>query len=232
MRGLATLLPTLITFWLLVKIWDFLWETVGRPIIGVAGWVVKGGRLTIPRGEEIDQYIRSLDWPQWVQQLLGVGVAIVLVYLIGLLIGNLIGRTMWRLAEATLIRIPIIRAVYPAVKQITDYLLSDHKGQFAGSRVVACQPHEKGIWSIGLITGPGLATLSESTGNEMVTVFVPSSPTAFSGYVLVVPRSEIVELPLKVEEAMRLLISGGVIHPPALTQKAGDPADSPPPAGA
>jgi uncharacterized membrane protein len=77
--------------------------------------------------------------------------------------------------------------------------------------VVAVQPHEKGIWSIGLVTGAGVKSLTDATGIEMVTVFVPSSPTSFSGYVLVVPRSEVVELPLKVEEAMRLLISGGVL---------------------
>ena len=81
--------------------------------------------------------------------------------------------------------------------------------------MVACQPHEKGIWSIGLITGPGLKAISDSTGEDMVTVFVPSSPTAFSGYVLVVPRQHVIELPMTVEEAMRLLISGGVIAPGA-----------------
>ena len=77
------------------------------------------------------------------------------------------------------------------------------------------QPHEQGIWSIGLVTGGGLRPLSEATGEEMVTVFVPSTPTAFSGYVLVVPRDAVVELPLTVEEAMRLLVSGGVIVPGA-----------------
>jgi uncharacterized membrane protein len=112
-------------------------------------------------------------------------------------------------------KIPVIRAIYPAVKQITDFVLQERKPQFQASRVVACQPHEKGIWSIGLVTGPGIKSLSESTGEEMVTVFVPSSPTAFSGYVLVVPRNTVVELPMTVEEAMRLLISGGVIAPGA-----------------
>lgn len=63
------------------------------------------------------------------------------------------------------------------------------------------------------MTGPGLLSLSEATGEEMVTVFVPSTPTAFTGYVLVVPRASVVELPLSVEEAMRLLVSGGVIVP-------------------
>ncbi len=226
MRGLAALLPTLITLWLLIKVWDFLYESVGGPMLWLGNKMLEGGRLTLPRGDELDLYVRSLEWPAWAVQILAVALAIVLIYIVGLLVGNLIGRTMWRVAEATLIRIPIVRAVYPAVKQITDYLLADRKSQFAGSRVVACQPHEQGIWSIGLVTGPGLPPLSEATGNEMVTVFIPSSPTAFSGYVVVVPRSGIVELPLKVEEAMRLLISGGVIQPRNLSTKDTVPAES------
>jgi uncharacterized membrane protein len=80
-------------------------------------------------------------------------------------------------------------------------------------RVVAIEPHAKGIWSVGLVTGGGLRPLSESVGQDMVTVFIPSTPTAFTGYVVVVPRETLVELPLTVEEAMRLLVSGGVIEP-------------------
>jgi uncharacterized membrane protein len=110
-------------------------------------------------------------------------------------------------------RIPLIRAIYPAVKQVTDFVLADKKNQFAGSRVVAVEPHAKGIWSIGLVTGAGIRRLSDALGTDMVTVFIPSSPTAFSGYVLVVPRESVVELPLTVEQAMRLLLSGGVIDP-------------------
>src|SRR5204862_6177067 len=102
---------------------------------------------------------------------------------------------------------------YPAVKQVTDFILTERGSQFLGNRVVAVQPHAKGIWSIGLVTGGGLAPLESATNADMVTVFVPSSPTAFSGYVLVVPRDHVVELPLKVEEAMRLLVSGGVLAP-------------------
>lgn len=136
------------------------------------------------------------------------------VYLAGLLVGNFIGRTAWRALEVAVMKVPFVRAIYPAVKQVTDFVLAERSGQFQSSRVVAVQPHEKGIWSIGLVTGAGLRGLEKGTGGrEMVTVFVPSSPTAFSGYVLVVPREEVVELPMTVEEAMRLLVSGGVIVP-------------------
>jgi uncharacterized membrane protein len=75
------------------------------------------------------------------------------------------------------------------------------------------RPHHDNIWSVGLVTGPGIKTLSDAVGSEMVTVFVPSSPTAFSGYVLVVPRDRVIELPLTVEDAMRLLVTGGVSQP-------------------
>jgi len=126
---------------------------------------------------------------------------------------------MWRIAEIAVMKIPIIRAIYPAVKQVTDFVIADKSSQFQGSRVVAVQPHEKGIWSIGLVTGGGLPSLSSATGEEMVTVFVPSSPTAFSGYVLVVPRQSAIELPLTVEEAMRLLVSGGVLVPSGIEGK-------------
>lgn len=210
MRGLATLLPTLITLSVLFYIWNFLWENLGRHLI----FVVKSVWLSI--GDQPAGYIgRYWSDDLFRTRLVGVIMAIIAVYIVGLLVGNLIGRTVWKLGEVLAMKIPVIRAIYPAVKQVTDFVLQERKPQFQASRVVAVQPHEKGIWSIGLITGPGLKALSDSTGEEMVTVFVPSSPTAFSGYVLVVPRQHVIELPMSVEEAMRLLISGGVIAPGA-----------------
>jgi uncharacterized membrane protein len=140
--------------------------------------------------------------------------AVLLVYFVGVIVGNFIGRAFYRLIETAVMRIPLVRAIYPSVKQVTDFVLRNRRTpQFTASRVVAVQPHEKNIWSIGLVTGAGLKSLSDAAGDEMVTVFVPSSPTAFTGYVLVVPRSGVVELPITVEEAMRMLVSGGVIVP-------------------
>lgn len=206
-RGLAALLPTLITLWVLIKVWGFLWESLGQYMIKLVE--LADDRKVLPSTQA--EQIRAMDLPPWAIELTGVLLAILLVYIVGLLVGNLIGRTMWRLAERLVMRIPVVRAVYPAVKQVTDYLLSDQRTQFSGSRVVAVRPHDNGIWSIGLVTGPGIKSVTEKIGQETVTVFIPSSPTAFSGYVLVVPRSEVVDLPIKVEEAMRLLISGGVL---------------------
>ncbi len=212
---MAALLPTLITLWLLVWAWNFLWESLGRHIIFGIKWMwLSMAESGLVRPEPAGYIGRYWSEDRLLTRIIGVGLAVVLVYLIGVIAGNFIGRTFYRIAERAVMRIPLVRAVYPAVKQVTDFLLTKRgQGQFAGSRVVAVQPHASEIWSIGLVTGGGVKPLSDATGEEMVTVFVPSSPTAFSGYVMVAPRKHVIELPLTVEEAMRLLVSGGVIVP-------------------
>jgi uncharacterized membrane protein len=212
---MAALLPTLITLWLLVKLWEFLWEALGRHIIfairqiwsKLSDW---GFVSEAPAG-----YIyRKLPSESFRVQVCGVLLAIILVYVVGVLVGNFIGRQFWRLGELAAMRVPLVRAIYPAVKQITDLFLADKSGPFKGSRVVAVQHRAQEVWTIGLVTGPGLRALSDITGDETVSVFVPSTPTAFSGYVVLVPRQSVVELPITVEDAMRLLVSGGVLAPP------------------
>jgi len=218
--GLKALLPTLITISVVLWVWDLLWVHLGQHLITAIKWT--WSRLSdeglLPFRPNL--YI-SIYWSEEKVQtrVVGVLLAVLAVYIVGLLVGNLIGRTFWKLGEGLVMRIPIIRAIYPAVKQVTDFVLADRKEHFQANHVVAVQPHSGGIWSIGLVTGNGLPTLTERVGEEMVTVFVPSSPTAFSGYVLVVPRSSVVELPMTVEEVMRLLVSGGVIEPNSMLKR-------------
>ncbi len=213
-RGLAAVLPTLITLLLLIKLWEILWEYLGQHII----WLIKlaSARLHGAGGIGYVKWTWEQNVPHWAEELLGVMLAIVLVYFVGLIVGNFLGRTAWRLLETAVMRVPLIRAIYPAVKQVTDFVLADRKTTIQASRVVAVRPHSDEIWSIGLVTGPGLKSLSDMVGQEMITVFIPSSPTSFSGYVLVVPQDRGVELPLSVEEAMRLLGTGGVSGPGVL----------------
>ena len=216
LRGLKTLLPTLITLYLVVWAWDFLWEQVGQHLI----WLIQNLQYQFAGSTAQWGAVRRF-WTNdrgdftWWAQLFGVSMAVMMVYVVGLLVGNLIGRTFWKLGESLVMKLPVVRAIYPAVKQVTDFVLQE-RTTLQGSRVVACRPHANEIWSIGLVTGTGLKTLSDLIGDELVSVFIPSSPTAFTGYVVMVPRSAVVELPLKVEEAMRLLISGGVLTPGAL----------------
>lgn len=224
MRGLAALLPTLITLSILFWVLDFLWSAVGQHLIWVVRWL---WLELIERGVLAEQPARYV-YRVWAEdrlhtRVVGVLLAIVLVYIVGLLIGNLIGRTFWAIAERNVMKIPIIRAIYPAVKQVTDFILQDRRVQLSGGRVVAVRMHNSDVWSIGLVTGQGLTQVSDATGDETVTVFVPSSPTSFSGYVVVVPRRSLIELPVKTEEAMRMLVSGGVLVPPGITPGGGSP---------
>jgi uncharacterized membrane protein len=216
-RGLATLMPTLITLWLLIWAWNFLWDNIGQYIINLIAfvWWEACDRRWFGIEFQAPHYIyqEALDPSKLSTHILGVGLSIVLVYFLGVFVANLIGRAFWGVAERAVLRIPLVRAIYPAVKQVTDFVLADRTHQFQGSRVVAVQPHEQNIWSIGLVTSTRHWTLGDNGPEEMMTVFVPSTPTSFSGYVLVVPRSRVVELPMTVEEAMRLLVTGGLIMP-------------------
>jgi uncharacterized membrane protein len=217
--GLKALLPTLITLSLVLWLWDQLWEHIGQYLILAIRYIWSWLSDEKMVQDAPIEYIRYYWSGEKVQtHVVGVLLAVLAVYVVGLIAGNLIGRTFWKLGEELVLKIPIIRAIYPAVKQITDFVLADHKEQFSANRVVAVQPHSGGIWSIGLVTGTGLRSLTDRIGEEMLTVFIPSSPTAFSGYVLIVPRSSVVELPMTVEEVMRLLVSGGVIEPGAKAQ--------------
>jgi len=216
-------------------VFDFLWNSIGWYLVELVkiAWLrlVDAGIANPTSGGQIR---RSLSEDQWFTKPLGVGLALLLIYAVGLLVGNFLGRAFYLAAERLLLRVPVIKLVYPTFKQITEFVLADKERQFEGSRVVAVRPHSRGIWSIALVTGHGLPPLSEASRDQTVTVFVPSSPAAFSGYVMVAPRSEVVELPMTVEEAMRLLVSGGVVAPGG--KRAGSeiripPAGSPAPDG-
>jgi uncharacterized membrane protein len=143
--------------------------------------------------------------------LLGFVLAIILVYFVGLFLSGFMGRAAWRGAERLLSRIPLIRAVYPSIKQITDFLFSERRVEFSG--VVAAEYPRKGIWSVGLSTGAPMKHIQRRIHGDFVTVFIPSSPTPLTGYVITVPREDVIDLNLTIDEALRFVISGGVIKP-------------------
>ncbi len=143
--------------------------------------------------------------------LVGFAIAIVLVYFVGFFLASFIGRTSWRATEGLLLRIPLIKAVYANVKQVTDFLLTERSVEF--SDVVAVQYPRKGVWSLGLSTGAPIKQLQTNVSDELVTVFIPSSPTPITGYVIQVPRRDVIELNMSIDEGLRFTISAGVIKP-------------------
>ena len=157
----------------------------------------------------------SVTLGNWaVFNLIGIVLAVILIYIAGLLVTSFIGRRFYRLGENLIARVPLIRNVYPAVKQVTDFLFggsAEDKLEF--NRVVAVQYPRKGLWSVGMVTGETMAKIQEAAGEPCLTVFIASSPTPFTGYVITVPKSDTVDLPISVEDALKFAVSGGVVIP-------------------
>jgi len=124
-----------------------------------------------------------------------------------------VGKGLWRYIEKLILNAPFLRRVYPYIKQITDFLLDQDRKEKLFVRAVGVEYPRKGIWSIGLVTGEGLPQLVKSERKEFLTILIPTSPTPFTGFVIMVPKKDTIELDITVEEAMRFTISGGVITP-------------------
>jgi len=151
----------------------------------------------------------------WAVRLIGLLVAIFAVYLAGRLVGGWVGRVAYRQLERAITSLPVIKKIYSWIKQIVDFLFSNQNKAMQFRRVLAVEYPKKGVWSVGFQTGTSLRALDDVVGTEAVTIFIPSSPTPFTGYTITVPVSSTVELPLTVEEAIGFTISGGVLRPPS-----------------
>ena len=149
---------------------------------------------------------------RWYMNLVGILAAIIAVYTAGRMLGGYLGRRLYKRIEDVITSLPVFKQVYPSVKQVVDFLFGDEQ-PIKFNRVVAVQYPRKGIWSVGFLTGDSLAAIESLTGGEAVTVFVPSSPTPFTGYTITVPKGDVLDLALTVDEALRFAVSGGVLVP-------------------
>ncbi len=147
----------------------------------------------------------------WYMDLIGLFVAIIAVYIAGRLVGGFLGRSTYRRLERFITTLPIFKQVYPYVKQVVDFLFSDDQ-PIKFNRVVAVEYPRKGIWAVGFATGSPMRSITQRAGQSL-TIFIPSSPTPFTGYTITVPIDDVVDLPITVEEAMRYAVTGGVLIP-------------------
>lgn len=167
---------------------------------------------------------------RWYARFFGLVVALAFVYVAGRLVGGWVGRALFSVFERLLTSTPLIRQIYPSVKQIVGFFFSDGGGgdqRMKFSRVVLIQYPRDGVWTIGLLTGTAMRAIENESG-EALTVFIPSSPTPFTGWTVTVRREDVHELPITIDEALRYLVSGGVVVPP---HQEGPPRDPLPPKG-
>jgi len=143
---------------------------------------------------------------------LGVLVAIFVLIMIGFLTAGLVGRNLVSLGERLLDRMPVIRGVYAAVKQVLETVLKEQSKAFR--QVVLIQYPRKESWAIGFIAGETEGNVQRGTPRDVVNVFLPTTPNPTSGFLLFVPHDEIQELTMSVEEGIKMVVSGGIVTPP------------------
>lgn len=247
LRGLAVLLPSILTIWIFVWGYNFIQQNISVHINrGLVRLIVLVAEKHIDMTfEEAKAYLRATKpelaegemelraklpevrraakirklertWVNGHGSIAGFVVAVIAVGMLGAILASVVGKTLWRTVERFMTGTPILRKVYPYVKQVTDFLLAhEQNDKMPFSRVVAVEYPRKGIWSLGLVTGSGIRRVVESNRREFLTVLIPTSPTPFTGFVIMVPRKQTMDLDLTIEEAFRFLISGGVIAPGA-----------------
>jgi uncharacterized membrane protein len=153
----------------------------------------------------------------------GVGLLLVVVALtlVGALTAGFLGRVWMRFTEAIMGRTPVLRGLYSAIKQIFETVLAQKSQAFR--EVALIEYPRRGIWTIAFITGRTTDVIADLAGQEMVNVFVPTTPNPTSGFLLFLPKSDLKVLDMAVEDGLKLVISGGIVTPPErLTDKAWD----------
>jgi hydroxymethylbilane synthase len=269
LRGLALILPPILTVLILLYLWDLLNRKVGQPtnylIRYSVAYFIQESRTDLPESQAnewvglgrdrrngdarapfvprfvhqvvkenlqppekipekpvnlYERYLLFQYWQPYRLSFIGLLVAIVSVYFVGHFLATFIGRNIWKATEQTVFRLPIVRAVYPTVKEVIEFFLSEHKREY--NRVVAVEYPRRGIWSLGLVTGDAIRDLERATGTDLLTVFIPYTPYSVTGYIITLPRSEVIDLSLSVEEAFRFVMSGGVIRPDSAVSAATD----------
>ena len=141
----------------------------------------------------------------------GILFAISVLFLTGMLAANIFGRRLVAVWEWILNRIPLVRTVYNSVKQISTTLLDSRGKSFR--KVVMLEYPRKGIWSIGFLTNETVDIDIEPIADSLVAVFVPTTPNPTSGFIMLAPRADVIELEMTVEEGFKFIISMGVIIP-------------------
>lgn len=160
-------------------------------------------------GKYIKPIFERNEWPYYPG--MGIILTVILVTIIGFFVTNFLGRTVYSLFERILMRLPFFRQVYPAMKEIAMFIFSRERSTF--QQVVILEYPRKGIYSFGFITNDTSRRITEKLKTELVNVFVPSAPGPLTGYIVMIPRKDLTFPDMTVEEAVKLIVSGGVVNP-------------------
>jgi uncharacterized membrane protein len=142
---------------------------------------------------------------------LGVIVAVVVVLFTGVIVANLFGRKLVALWESLLSRIPLVSSVYSAVKQIAETMFSSSGQSFR--KVLLVEYPRKGMWTLAFQTGTEVGEAQCKTGRKVINIYVPTTPNPTSGFFIMVPKEDVIELDMSVDDGLRMIISMGSVVP-------------------
>jgi uncharacterized membrane protein len=205
---------------------------IPRNLFTDKAWVPFGDRAVPYRDyREVAKRIRPSDMPttamglymelattRWFKSLfnlsaVAVVLTIVALYFLGRFVTARIGAWMvYKFEQGILAKLPVVSNVYSSVKQVTDFFFSERTVDY--SRVVAVEYPRRGIWSLGFVTGDSMLEMTVTAGEPLVAILIPTSPMPVTGYTMSVPRSEIVDLNITVDQAFQFCLSCGVLVPP------------------
>lgn len=206
------------------------WPRLRRVLVaGVLVWVPLGITVILLRFliGLADRTLELIPEPYQPEELLGfpipglgVVLSLVLLFVTGLVAANVFGRRVIGFWEAVLRRIPVVKTIYTAAKGFLEMVLSGQRGSF--SRVLLIEYPRKGIYCIAFQTSSTVGQLAEHTPDS-VCVFVPTTPNPTSGFLVVAPEKDLIELKMSVEDAIKLVVSVGVVVPDPTTLPRVDP---------
>ena len=202
LTGIVVIAPVALTLWL---IWS------------VIGWFDGFVLPFVPDAYRPEQILNTIFGYDLKLNIRGVGVVVFLVFatLVGWLAKGLIGRSFIKYAENLVNRMPVVRSFYSGIKQIAETVFAQQERSFEKACMI--EYPRKGIWAIGFISTTAKGEIAERNSSEgpMVSVFVPTTPNPTSGFLLFFPKADIVELDMSIEDAAKLVISAGLVYPPA-----------------
>ena len=188
LTGLIVVVPVFLTIYVLVVIFKFIEGILGR---------------------YLSLYFKN-SWGFYVPGL-GILAFLLIVILVGFFASRLIGRSIFPSLEKWFSSLPLINKIYPALKQIILFILEQE--EFGFKKVVLAEYPSKGIWSLGFLTNENFKKIQEINNEEMVSVFIPSTPSPLSGYIIFVPKQELRFIDISIADALKIIMSGGVYKP-------------------
>lgn len=185
--------------------------------LGLTAWVLKFLIGTM------DQSLLLLPDSLQPKQLLGMnipgigtGLTLLIVFITGLLTANIIGQKLVSFWEGVLWRIPVVKSIYWGIKQVSDTIFSSQGEAFRKALLV--QYPRKGAWTIAFMTGQPGGDVTNHLKGEYISVYVPTTPNPTSGFFLMMPRSDVIELDISVDAALKYIISMGVVSPDSINK--------------